>query len=279
MFTKGILGTKGNTEQVFSETGDRIPVTEIQTSPCFVVDVKTMDNHGYWAVVLAVGISKSIKKPVEGKFKKAGIKTPLHFLKEIRFVSAEEILEGKKKGLKIGELELMIGEELKASELFAAGDMVTVTGTSKGKGFQGVIKRHGFAGGPKTHGQSDRERSPGSIGMSATPGRVFKGKRMAGRMGTDTITIKNLEVIDVTDGSIFVKGLLPGVKNGYIVVRSASALPEKPAEEEQPVEETPVETQEAPKQEVPVEDTKAEEPVKEEKTEEPAQEAEKAEEK
>lgn len=261
MFTKGILGTKGNTEQVFSEAGDRIPVTEIHTSPCFVVDVKTMDNHGYWAVVLAVGTSKSIKKPVEGKFKKAGIKTPLHFLKEIRFDSAEEISEGKKKGLKVGELELIVGAELKADELFAAGDMVTVTGTSKGKGFQGVVKRHGFAGGPKTHGQSDRERAPGSIGMSATPGRVFKGKRMAGRMGSDTITVKNLEVIDATEGSIFVKGLLPGVKNGYIVIRSASALPEKPAEEEQPVEETPAEVQEAPKEETP----KQEAPKEEEK--------------
>lgn len=243
MITKGILGTKGATEQVFSKTGDRIPVTRISTSPCFVVAVKTHDVDGYWAIQIAFGEAKKMPKPQQGIITKAGIKTPLRFLKEIRFDTAEVVEKGDLKGIKMGDFEVYPGQELSSLDLFAEGDTVTVTGISKGKGFQGVVKRHGFKGGKRTHGQSDRERAPGSIGSGTTIGRVFKGLRMAGRMGGDTITVKNLEVIAVEEGALLVKGIVPGVPGGLIVVRSASMLPEKVIiEEETPVvEEAPIE--------------------------------------
>ena len=232
MITKGILGTKGATEQVFSKTGARIPVTRISTSPCYVVAVKTHEVDGYWAIQIAFGQAKRMSKPQEGIITKAGIQTPLRFLKEIRFDTAEEIEKDDLKGIKMGDLEVYPGQELASLDLFAQGDLVTVTGTSKGKGFQGVVKRHGFKGGQRTHGQSDRERAPGSIGSGTTIGRVFKGLRMGGRMGGDTITVKNLEVIAVEEGAILVKGVLPGIPGGLIIVRSASKLPEKPVVEE-----------------------------------------------
>lgn len=266
MTLKGILGTKGSTEQVFTDNGDRIPVTCIHTSPCYVVNIKSMGVDGYWSVQLGFGQARNIKKPTSGLFKKAGIKTPLRFLKEVRFDEAELLTEGKKKGLKVGELELWVGQELKASELFGKGEMVNATGTSKGKGFQGVVKRHGFGGGPRTHGQSDRERAPGSIGAGTTPGRVYKGKKMAGRMGSDTVTVQNLEVIDVTDTDLFVKGLLPGVPGALTLVRSSAALPEKPTVEESSSDEAPTE-EEAPKKEpVKKEAPSKEETPKQEKT-------------
>ncbi len=277
MIMKGILGTKGSTEQLFTEDGDRIPVTQIHTSPCYVVGMKSMDTDGYWAVQLGFKPAKNIKKSKEGLLKKAGIKTPLRFLREVRFDEAEVIEDGKKKGLKVKDLELWIGQELVPSALFSKGELVTVTGTSKGKGFQGVVKRHGFKGGPKTHGQSDRERAPGSIGMSATPGRVYKGKKMAGRMGSDTVTVQNLEVIDVTETSLFVKGLLPGAKDGLIIVRSHDSAPKKQEEpEEAPVEEVkeevveqpaekPVEEKEAPKEKPEAKEEDIKNDVKEEK--------------
>jgi large subunit ribosomal protein L3 len=240
MITKGILGIKGTTERIFSEAGDRIPVTRIHTSPCYVVGMKTMDVDGYWSVQLGFGETKNIKKSAEGLFKKAGMKAPLHFLREIRFDTAEVIENGKKKGLKVADLELWVGQELKASDLFSTGEDVTITGISKGKGFQGVVKRHGFKGGKRTHGQSDRERAPGSIGSGTTIGRVFKGKKMAGRMGSDTVTIKNLEVVDVADDSLGLKGVLPGVPGGLIIIRSHVAAPEKPVEEAPAIEDTPV---------------------------------------
>lgn len=249
MITKGILGIKGITEQVFNQTGDRIPVTMIHTSPCRVIGMKTMDVDGYWSIQLGFGETKNIKKSAQGLFKKAGIETPLRFLREVRFDSAEVIEDGKKKGLKVADLELWIGQELKPSELFTVGEDVTITGISKGKGFQGVVKRHGFKGGKRTHGQSDRERAPGSIGSGTTIGRVFKGKKMAGRMGSDTVTIKNLEVVTVADDSIALKGVLPGIPGGLIIVRSHVAAPAKPVEavevEAEPVVEAP-ETVDAP---------------------------------
>lgn len=129
--------------------------------------------------------------------------------------------EDGKKGIQVGEAKLFIGEEVKPDIFFKAGDMVTITGTSKGKGFQGVVKRHGFAGGPKTHGQSDRWRAPGSAGQSTTPGRIYKGKRMAGRMGSDRITVQNLKVIKVDETGITVKGVVPGHTHGLIEIISA----------------------------------------------------------
>ncbi len=241
MIAKFILGTKGNTSQVFSDGGDRMPVTFVKTSPCHVVNVRTMDTHGYWGIQLAFGEAKNISKPRQGILKKAGVKAPLRFLKEVRLAEAEPVEEGKKKGLKVGEATFMVGDEVPAAN-FAKGDFVTVTGRSKGKGFQGVVKRHKFAGGPRTHGQSDRERAPGSIGQGTTPGRIYKGKRMAGRMGFDTITVKNLLIADVLEDGLLIKGLIPGPRDNLISIVSAQAVAMPVVEEiEEVVEETPVE--------------------------------------
>jgi len=266
MIAKFILGTKGNTSQVFSDGGDRMPVTFVKTRPCYVVNVRTMDTNGYWGVQLAFGEAKHVSKPTQGIVKKAGVKAPLRFLKEVRLAQAEVIEEGKKKGLKVDETTFFIGDEVSPA-FFAKGDLVKVTGKSKGKGFQGVVKRHKFAGGPRTHGQSDRERAPGSIGQGTTPGRVYKGKRMAGRMGYDTVTIKNLLVVDVLEDGLLLKGLIPGVKNSLLSISSANAVvvpmveeiveevveqvpEEAPVVEEVPVEETPVVEVEKPVEEV-----------------------------
>lgn len=245
MVTKGILGKKGLTQQAFNEQGERMPVTHIYTSPCYIVDVKTSDKEGYWSMQLAFDTSKNVKKSRDGITQKAGIKAPLRFLKEIRFDAAEPLIDGKKRGIKVNEVEMWVGDMLKAGDIFAKNDSVDVTGTSKGKGFQGVVRRHGFAGGPKTHGQSDRHRAPGSIGSGTTPGRVYKGKRMAGRMGGDTVTVQNLLVVDAGEDFIAVKGLVPGAINGYLVVRSASPMPEKPVEEEMEIVEEASVAQEA----------------------------------
>ena len=125
-----------------------------------------------------------------------------------------------KKGIKCGEYEIYIGDEVKPAMMFQKDDQVSITGTSIGKGFQGVMKRHGFHGGPKTHGQSDRERAPGSIGTSNTPGRVMKGKKMAGRMGGDRVTIQKLKVVSSSETDLYIKGLVPGSRGGLLVVRS-----------------------------------------------------------
>jgi large subunit ribosomal protein L3 len=236
MIQKFILGTKGVSSQVFTDKGVRVPTTAVHTRPCFVVGVRTKDVDGYWAIQLGFGQAKSIKKPQQEILNKAGIKTPLRFLREVRLDTPDqklklEVAEGKKKGIKVGEVEFHVGDQVEPSKFFAKGDMVEVTGTSKGKGFQGVVRRHNFAGGPRTHGQSDRERAPGSIGMTTTPGRVFKGKRMAGRMGNDTTTIKNLEIISVTADGVVLKGLVPGSVGGLIVMRSAHGIPVVAVEE------------------------------------------------
>jgi len=267
MVTKGILGKKGLTQQAFNDQGERMPVTHIYTSPCYIVDVKTSEKEGYWSMQLGFDTTKNIKKSRDGITQKAGIKAPLRFLKEIRFDAAEALIDGKKRGIKVNEVEMWVGDTLKAGDIFAKNDSVDITGTSKGKGFQGVVRRHGFAGGPKTHGQSDRHRAPGSIGSGTTPGRVYKGKRMAGRMGGDTVTVQNLLVVDAGEDFIAVKGLIPGAINGYLVVKSASPMPEKPVEEEvEVVEASPVVEEKAVEEapivvEAPAEETKEETPV------------------
>lgn len=219
-----ILGTKHNQTQMFDTAGNLIPVTYIQTSPCYLVDIKTVPTDGSVAIQLGFGQAKNIAKPVEGHLAKAGIKTPLRFLKEARIKSTNKdisvIEEEGKKGLLIGEQKIFIGEEVKPTLIFKEGDIIDVSGTSKGQGFQGVVKRHNFRGGPRTHGQSDRLRAPGSIGAATTPGRVYKGKRMAGRTGGERVTIKNLIVMQTDDQSIAVKGLIPGKKGGLIEVRT-----------------------------------------------------------
>lgn len=217
-----ILGKKITQGQSFNQKGERIPQTIIDVSSCYLVGIKSLEAHGYWAIKLGTGFKKNINKPVLGELKQAGIKTPLAFLKEIRLKRPMElrfIEENNKKGIEIIGRKIFIGDAVDPQLFFKVGDKVDVSGISKGKGFQGVVKRHGFAGGPRTHGQSDRERAPGSIGQTTTPGRVYKGKRMAGRMGKNKITIKNLEIIEIKEKQIVVKGLVPGPKKGWLTIK------------------------------------------------------------
>lgn len=214
------LGFKSTQKQIFNETGERIPVTIINTSPCYLIDVRSPEKNGYSAAVLGFGKAKSMTKSTNGQVKKAGIESPLRFLREIRLEQADMIEKDDKKGIKLGEVEIYIGDLVRSELLFKINDSVQVTGIGKGKGFMGVVRRHNFAGGPRTHGQSDRERAPGSIGQSTTPGRVYKGKKMAGRMGSETVTIKNMKVMNVSENELIVKGMAPGSKKGLLTVIS-----------------------------------------------------------
>ncbi|PJE67357.1 50S ribosomal protein L3 [Candidatus Shapirobacteria bacterium CG10_big_fil_rev_8_21_14_0_10_40_9] len=211
-----ILGIKLGQIQKFLSDGQRIPVTEIQAGPCFVVEVKP------GAVQLGFGERKEKKtlKPILGHIKKAGLKVIPRFLREVSANQEEE------------SSNLKVGDEIKVGDIFKPGDIVDVTGTSKGKGFTGVVKRWGFAGGPRTHGQSDRERAPGSIGSTTTPGRVLKGKKMAGRAGGEKVTIKNLKVIEVNPEKnlLLVKGLVPGAKNGFLMIKKTGNTEENKGE-------------------------------------------------
>lgn len=204
-----ILGKKQGQTQKFLVDGTRVPVTIVEVKDNPVVAVQTMDKNGYLAVQLGYGTKNHANKPQIGHSKKgANLEYAPYFLREIRLkadAKAEEIPAA--------------GEMISAASVLEAGDLVDVTGKSKGKGFAGVVKRHHFKGGPRTHGQSDRERAPGSVGQTTTPGRVYKGKRMAGKMGNDMVTLKNLEVIDVTADGVFIKGLVPGIVGTYVVIK------------------------------------------------------------
>jgi large subunit ribosomal protein L3 len=204
---EGILGRKVGMTQIFVADGTAIPVTVIKAGPCLVVQVKTADNDGYEAVQIGLVEDKPAKlnQPLAGHFKKAGV-APLRRVEEFRLDSGEE---------------LKAGDEVKAS-MFNEKDYVDVVGTSKGKGFQGVMKRHNFAGGRGSHG-SMFHRAPGSIGSSAYPSRVFKGMRMTGRMGGERVTTKNLQIVkvDAEQNLIYVRGAVPGPRSGYVAIRRA----------------------------------------------------------
>jgi len=206
---KGILGTKLGMTQVFDELNRIVPVTVVKAGPNVVTQVRTQDKDGYTAVQLAFGAvdPRKVNKPRTGHFDKAGV-TPRRFLAELRTTDAETY---------------EVGQEITA-EVFAAGVEVDVTGTSKGKGYAGVMKRHGFKGQGASHGAQAVHRRPGSIGGCATPGRVFKGVRMAGRMGVDRVTTQNLTVhaVRAEDGLLLIKGAVPGPKGGVLFVRSAA---------------------------------------------------------
>lgn len=201
-----ILGTKLGSTQKYTQKGESIPVTEISVGPCYITQIK--DNK----IQLGFGTKKNANKPTLGHIKGANLKLAPIFFREID--TTQEDLNN-----------LKIGQEIKINEVLSPGDFVKVTGTSKGKGFQGVMKRHGFHGGPKTHGQSDRQRHPGSIGSTTTPGRVYKGKRMAGRMGGDQVTIRNLIVMDINPekNTLLVKGLVPGANKGFLTIKKIGA--------------------------------------------------------
>ena len=204
---KAIIGKKVGMTQIFDESGKVIPVTAIEAGPCVIAQIKTVETDGYDAVQLGFGDVKESKvnRPEKGHFTKAGVTAKKH-LREFRLDSLE--------GLKVGD-------ELKA-DVFAAGDKVDIQGTSKGKGFQGVIKRHGQSRGPMGHG-SMYHRRPGSMGPTSTPGRVFKGKKLPGHMGVQTVTIQNLDVVavDVDKNVILVKGSVPGVKGAILKIKTS----------------------------------------------------------
>ncbi|GGM51871.1 50S ribosomal protein L3 [Longimycelium tulufanense] len=206
---KGILGTKLGMTQVFDENNRVVPVTVVKAGPCVVTQIRTQEKDGYSAVQFAFGDidPRKVNKPKKGHFEKAGV-TPRRHLAELRTTDA-------------GEYEL--GQEITA-EVFEAGALVDVVGTSKGKGFAGVMKRHGFGGLGASHGTQRKHRSPGSIGGCATPGRVFKGVRMAGRMGHERVTTQNLKVhqVDGESGLLLIKGAVPGPKGGLVFVKTAA---------------------------------------------------------
>ncbi len=200
----GIIGKKLGMASIFGADGEQIPVTVIQAGPCKVVSIRTKEKDGYEAVQLGFGEKKekNVSKPVLGQFKKNNL-TPVSVLMEFQFPS---------------DAEYKIGDEIK-TDIFVEGDKIKVKGKSKGKGFQGVMKRHGFGGvGGTTHGQSDRLRAPGSIGSSSYPSRVFKGQRMAGRKGYENITVANLKIVKILSDQniILVKGAVPGSINSYV---------------------------------------------------------------
>ena len=202
---EGLLGRKIGMTQVFSPAGEAIPVTVIELGPCVVTQIRERERDGYEAVQIGFGDvrPKSLTKPEQGHLAGAG-----RLVRHLREFSADNIDDHK------------VGDVLTA-DVFQAGQIIDVTGTSKGRGFQGVVKRHGFGGGPKTHGQSDRWRAPGSIGAGTDPGRVWKGTRMAGRMGNRRVTVQNLQVVEVIADKhlLLVRGSVPGAKNGLLMVR------------------------------------------------------------
>ena len=205
---KGIIGKKVGMTQIFDEKGNVIPVTVIEAGPCVVAQVKTVETDGYSAVQLGFGEvkEKKINKPEKGHFAKANVANKKH-LREFKLDDAQN---------------LKVGDEIKA-DVFAQGDKIDVQGTTKGKGFQGVIKRHGQSRGPMGHG-SMYHRRPGSMGSTSTPGRVFKGKKLPGHMGVATVTIQNLDIVrvDMDKNVILVKGSVPGNKGAILKIKSAA---------------------------------------------------------
>jgi len=206
---KGILGKKIGMTQVFTEDGRLIPVTLIEAGPCRVVQVREAGRDGYTACQLGFDMirkEKNVTRPLMGHFKKASV-PPFRFLREIR-------MEGLKEG-----------DEVRV-DIFSKGERVSVTGTSKGKGFQGVMKRHNYKGGPGSHG-SMFNRAPGSIGSSSFPSRVWKNKGLPGHMGNRRVTVKNLEVVGVKSEQnlLLVRGAVPGANGGYLIIRSDAELP------------------------------------------------------
>ncbi|PJE01962.1 MAG: 50S ribosomal protein L3 [Leptospira sp.] len=202
---KGLIAEKIGMAQVFDAEGQVIPVTILRVGPCAVSQIKTVSKDGYNAVQLSFYDikEKSVSKAAKGHLSKAGISTPKRHLKEFREFG----------------IDVTAGAEIGISDVFALNDIVKVTGTSKGKGFQGVIKRHNFAGGPKTHG-SRFQRHPGSIGAGSTPSRVFKGMKMGGRTGADKSTVRNLKIvkINVEENLLFISGNVPGSDTSIVTI-------------------------------------------------------------
>jgi large subunit ribosomal protein L3 len=205
---KGLIGKKIGMTQIFDENGLAVPVTLIEAGPCYVTQIRNPEKDGYNAVQLGFEEVKP-KRLTGGQLGhlKNNELPPLRFLREFR----------------VKDPQVNEGDKLAVGDVFAVGEQVDVVGTSKGKGFQGVVKRYGFRGGPKTHGQSDRQRAPGSIGAGTSPGHVFKGKRMPGHMGFERVTIHNLRVeyVDADRNLLGVRGAIPGAKGGVVMIKEA----------------------------------------------------------
>ena len=202
--SKGILGIKVGMTSIFDANGNHYPCTVIEVEPNVVTQIRTQEKDGYEAVQVALGEKKEKRtaKSMKGHFQAAGT-SPKRHVREFA----------------LSERELSLGDEIRVEELFAEGEVINVAGISKGKGFQGVVKRHKFRGvNDATHGQHNRQRAPGSIGAGSDPSRVFKGMRMAGRMGTDRVTIKNLQIMRILpdQNAVLVNGAVPGPKNGLV---------------------------------------------------------------
>ncbi len=204
---KGLIGKKIGMTQIFDEEGNAVPITLIEAGPCYVTQVRTPQSEAYSAVQLGFGESKPARLSGGqlGHLKNAGA-PPLRYLREFR----------------VKDTELKVGDKVTAG-VFEVGEYVDVIGTSKGKGFAGAMKRHGFAGGPITHGQSDRQRSVGSVGATSGTGRIFKGKKMPGRMGNERVTVQNLKValVDADRNLIGIRGAVPGSKGGVVMIKEA----------------------------------------------------------
>lgn len=227
-----LLGIKKNMTSTYDSRGRRVGATVVEMTPNFITQVKTTEGKdGYNAIQLGFGTSKSVKKPQIGHTKKSGLDQKVRYFREVKI--NEDPLTS------LGTIQP--GTEIKLDQVFSIGDAVKVSANSKGRGFAGVVKRHGFHGGPKTHGQSDRHRAPGAIGSGTTPGRVYKGKRMAGHMGTEQVSVKNLEVvkIDKINNLLTIKGAVPGPAGSLVMVTKLGRIKgytpppeEKPSEEE-----------------------------------------------
>lgn len=207
----GLIGKKKNVTQIFADDGTVIPVTIVEASPCIVTQVREEKKDGYSAIQLGFGKKRKISMPLKGHIKKGKLE------------SVESIFE-----FRISDPENYKVGQLLNVEIFTEGELIDVSGFSKGKGFQGVVKRHGYSGGPETHG-STSHRVPGSLGASATPGRVVKGKKLPGRMGGERITVKNLKIVRVEKNNnlVAVKGAIPGSRNGIVILRKIASKEKK----------------------------------------------------
>jgi len=205
---RAIYGQKLGMTRIFTESGDSVGVTVIKVDPATVLRLKTEEKDGYNAAVVGFGPirEKLVNKPLKGTFAKAGVEQK-RYIRELKFDESEKPEVGAVLGV----------------DIFKPGEKIHVSAVSRGLGFQGSVKRHGFAGGPKTHGQSDRLRAPGSLGQSSYPSRVFKGLRMAGRMGNGRVTVKNLKIaaIEAEESLLLISGVVPGHKNSLVLVRKA----------------------------------------------------------
>ncbi len=220
-----LLGVKKEMTSTYDSRGRRVGATVVEIVPNLVTQIKTVDGKdGYSGVQLGTGTKKSVRKPQIGHAKKAGLDIKIRWLREVKE-------EGQ---------DLKPGQEIRLDQVFSIGDAVKVTGVSKGKGFQGGVRRHGFHGGPKTHGQSDRLRAPGAIGSGTTPGRVYKGKKMAGHMGNVQASTKNLEVVGINKQAnlLLVKGAIPGATDNLVLITKLGRIKGyTPPPEEKPDEE------------------------------------------